>query len=145
SRRRLAALDDAAVITLDSLSPAEGATLLVRLAARSGLSARDAAVGEITGLCGYLPLAIGMLARQLRHHPTWTPGELAAGLAVAGDRLALMRAETLSAPAAFGLSSAALTAAQQRLFRRLGLHRGPDIDASAAAALDGTGLDAARH
>jgi len=145
SRRRLAALDDAAVITLDSLSPAEGATLLVRLAARSGLSARDAAVGEITGLCGYLPLAIGMLARQLRHHPTWTPGELAAGLAVARDRLALMRAENLSVSAAFGLSYADLTAAQQRLFRRLGLHPGPDIDAYAAAALDGTGLDAARH
>jgi len=145
SRRRLAALDDAAVITLDSLSPAEGAALLVRLAARSGLSARDAAVGEITGLCGYLPLAIGMLARQLRHHPAWTPGELAAGLATARDRLALMRAENLSVSAAFGLSYADLTPAQQRLFRRLGLHPGPDLDAYAAAALDGTGLDAARH
>ena len=88
SRRRLTALEDATVITLESLSPAEGATLLTRLAVRPGLSARDAAVGEITGLCGYLPLAIGMLARQLRHHPAWTPGELAADLAVARDRLA---------------------------------------------------------
>src|SRR6185437_11149366 len=77
SRRRLTSLEDTTVITLDSLSPAEGAALLARLAARPGLSARDAAVGEITGLCGYLPLAIGMLARQLRHHPAWTPGELA--------------------------------------------------------------------
>src|SRR5262249_51309397 len=32
--------------------------------------AGDAAVREITRLCGYLPLAIGMLASQLRHHPT---------------------------------------------------------------------------
>jgi hypothetical protein len=29
-------------------------------------------VAEITRLCGYLPLAIGMVARQLHHHPAWT-------------------------------------------------------------------------
>ena len=37
------------------------------------------------------------------------------------------------------------TADQQRLFRRLGLHPGADIDGYAAAALDGTGLAAARR
>jgi len=145
SRRRLTALDDAAVISLDTLPPGEAAALLARLAARPGLRAGDAAVGEITGLCGYLPLAIGMLARQLRHHPAWTPGELAADLAVARDRLALMHAENLSVGAAFGLSYADLTPGQRRLFRRLGLHPGPDIDAYAAAALDGTTLTAARR
>ena len=31
-------------------------------------------VGEITRLCGCLPLAIGMPARQLYHHPAWTAG-----------------------------------------------------------------------
>ena len=35
--------------------------------------------------------------------------------------------------------------AQRRLFRRLGLHPGPDIDAYAAAALDGSGVAAARR
>ena len=39
------------------------------------MRAGDAAVGEITRLCGYLPLAIGMLASQLRHHPAWTAAE----------------------------------------------------------------------
>ena len=102
-------------------------------------------MGEITRLCGYLPLAIGMLASQLRHHPAWTAAELAADLAAARDRLALMRAENLSVAAAFGLSYADLTPGQQRLFRRLGLLPGPSIDAYAAAALDGTSLDAARR
>jgi hypothetical protein len=41
-------------------------------------------VGELTRLCGYLPLAIGMLASQLRHHPAWTPAQLAAWLIQAG-------------------------------------------------------------
>jgi tetratricopeptide (TPR) repeat protein/transcriptional regulator with XRE-family HTH domain len=136
SRRRLAALADAAVISLDILPPGEAGALLARLAARPGLRAADAAVGEITRLCGYLPLAIGMIASQLRHHPAWTPGQLAAELATAKDRLALLRAENLSAAAAFDLSYADLTAGQQRLFRRLGLVPGPSFDGYAAAALD---------
>ncbi|HEY2128011.1 MAG TPA: helix-turn-helix domain-containing protein [Streptosporangiaceae bacterium] len=145
SRRRLAALQDAAVISLDTLPPGEAAALLARLAARPGLRPGDAAVAEITRLCGYLPLAIAILASQLRHHPAWTAGQLADGLAVAKDRLAFMHAENLSVAAAFGLSYADLTAGQRRLFRRLGLVPGADFDAHAAAALDGTGLDQARR
>ena len=56
-----------------------------------------------------------------------------------------MATENLSVAAAFDLSYAELTADQQRLFRQLGLHPGADIDAYAAAALDGTGLAAARR
>jgi transcriptional regulator with XRE-family HTH domain len=145
SRRRLTALQDAAVVSLDVLPPDEAAALLVRLAARPGLSARDAAVGEITGLCGHLPLAIGMLASQLRHHPAWTATSLAAELADTRDRLAVMHTENLSVGAAFGLSYQDLTDDQQRLFRRLGLIPGPDFDAYAAAALDATSLAAARR
>ena len=86
-----------------------------------------------------------MLARQLHHHPAWTAADLAADLATEVDRLELMRAENLSVAAAFDLSYQDLTAGQQRLFRRLGVHPGSDIDAYAAAALDGTDLAAARR
>lgn len=145
SRRRLTALEDAAAISLDTLPPGEAAALLARLADRPSVRAGDAAVGEITRLCGYLPLAIGMLARQLHHHPAWTATGLAADLAAARDRLELMHAENLSVAAAFDLSYRDLTPGQQRLFRRLGLHPGPDIDDYAAAALDETSLDRARR
>jgi tetratricopeptide (TPR) repeat protein/transcriptional regulator with XRE-family HTH domain len=145
SRRRLAALEDAAMISLDTLSPDEAAELLARLAARSDLRAGDAGVYEITRLCGYLPLAIGMLASQLRSHPAWTAAQVAADLATTQDRLAVMRAENLSVAAAFDLSYSELTAGQQRLFRRLGLVPGPRIDAYAAAALDGSSFAAARR
>jgi tetratricopeptide (TPR) repeat protein len=144
SRRRLIALEDAAVISLGTLSPGEAAVLLARLAGRADVGSGAGPGGEITRLCGYLPLAIGMLARQLRHHPARTSAELAAGLAAARDRLAVMRAENLSVAAAFDLSYAELTAVQQRLFRRLGLAPGPDIDAYAAAALDDISLETAR-
>ena len=144
SRRRLIALEDAAVISLGALSPDEAAVLLARLAGRADLRSGPGPAGRITRLCGYLPLAIGMLARQLRHHPARTGAELAADLAAAHDRLAVMRAENLSVAAAFDLSYADLTAVQRRLFRRLGLAPGPDIDAYAAAALDDTSLETAR-
>ena len=144
SRRHLTALEDAAAISLDTLPSGEAAMLLARLA-RPGLGPDDPAVGEIIRLCGYLPLAIGMVARQLHHHPAWSVAGRGAELAAAVDRLELMATENLSVAAAFNLSYGDLTEDQQRLFRRLGLHPGADIDAYAAAALDGTGLAAARR
>ncbi len=145
SRRHLSALDDATAVSLDTLPPGEATALLVRLSGRAGLSPADPAVGEITGLCGFLPLAIGMVARQLHHHPAWTAAGRAAELAAARDRLELMATENLSVAAAFNLSYTDLTGDQQRLFRRLGLHPGTDIDGYAAAALDGADLSAARR
>jgi tetratricopeptide (TPR) repeat protein/transcriptional regulator with XRE-family HTH domain len=145
SRRHLSALDDATAISLDTLPPGEAAELLVRLAGRAGLTAADPAVAEITRLCGYLPLAIGMVARQLRHHPAWTAAGRAAELTSARDRLALMTTENLSAAAALDLSYADLTHDQQRLFRRLALHPGTDVDGYAAAALDGADLATAER
>ena len=73
SRRHLTALEDAQALSLDTLQPDEAASLLIRLAARPGLDSDDEIVGQITRLCGYLPLAIGMLARQLYHHPHLDP------------------------------------------------------------------------
>ena len=145
SRRRLTALEEAAPISLGTLPPGEAADLFIRSAARPGLQPADAAVAEIARLCGYLPLAIRLVAAGLRHHPAWTVTDLAADLVTARDRLAAMRAEDVSVAAAFDLSCQDLTAGQQRLFRRLGLHPGADIDAYAAAALDDTNLQATRR
>ena len=145
SRRHLTGLVDATAVSLDTLPPGEAAALLVRLAGRAGLSPADPRVAEIVRLCGFLPLAIGMVARQLYHHPAWSVAGRAAELAAARDRLELMAAENVSVAAAFDLSYADLAGDQQRLFRRLGLHPGADVDAHAAAALDGTDLQAARR
>lgn len=136
SRRNLTGLEDARAVRLDVLAPDEAAELLVRLAARPGPDRDDPAIGNITGLCGNLPLAIGMLGRRLHYNPAWTPADLAAELAHARDRLEQMRSENVSVAAAFDLSYQDLDEDQQRMFRRLGLHPGTDTDAWAAAALD---------
>jgi tetratricopeptide (TPR) repeat protein/transcriptional regulator with XRE-family HTH domain len=144
SRRHLTALEDAWTIDLDALPADQATQLLTRLAARSGLNDDDPAIADVARLCGYLPLAIGMMGRQLHHHPAWTASGLATELAAARDRLALMHTEDLSIAAAFDLSYRELDRDQQQLFRRLGLHPGTEIDGYAAAALDGSDLATAR-
>ena len=135
SRRHLTALDEATSISLDILSGDEARTLLANLADRADVRQSDPDVGRITRLCGYLPLAVGMIARQLHHHPSWTPTDLATELAEAMDRPEMIRTENLTVAAAFDLSYAELSPGQQLLFRRLGVSPGEDADAYAAAAL----------
>ncbi len=91
SRRRLTALEDAAVLSIDTLNPADAAALLSRLADRPDLGPDADATAEMARLCGYLPLAIGMLGRQLKHHPARSGSEAAASKHIAtwttaGDR-----------------------------------------------------------
>jgi tetratricopeptide (TPR) repeat protein len=136
SRRHLIALEDAQTISLDTLPPNDAATLLVRLADRPGLRSNDQAVQQITRLCGYLPLAIGILGSQLRHHPTWSAARLVEAVSSARDRLELLTAEDSTVTAALNMSYEQLTEAQRRLFRHIGLHPGTDIDIYTAAALD---------
>jgi tetratricopeptide (TPR) repeat protein/transcriptional regulator with XRE-family HTH domain len=145
SRRHLTALEDTQVISLDIFAPDEAARLLIQLAGRPDLTPDATPVADIVRLCGYLPLAVGMLARQLHHHPAWNPADLAGDLAAARDRLTLMTAENLSVAAAFDMSYADLTESQRHAFRCLGLHPGTDIDAFAVAALSGTDLATARR
>jgi tetratricopeptide (TPR) repeat protein len=134
SRRRLAALDVAVTLPLDTLPPAEAAELFTRLAARQ-LNPADAQVTALVRLCGYLPLAIALLAARLRHHPSWSTGDLVTMMAVGQDRLAELQAEDVAVATAFDLSYHDLPEERQRLFRRIGLHAGSELDAKAAAAL----------
>jgi len=142
SRHHLAGLPDASSIPMDVLPPDEAAALFLRLADRPELRAGDSAVTHLADLCGRLPLALSIAAGQLKHHRAWTADDLAAELTEAVDRLAVLHAENRSVAAAFDLTYRNLDAGQQRLFRRLGLHPGPDIDAYAAAALDDGDLNA---
>ena len=144
SRRRLIDLEDSRAISLNALSLEEAALLFRRLAGRPGLETEAAQTGEVAQLCGRLPLAIGLQARRLHHHPAWTVSDLAAELRSERDRLALAQTANLPVGAAFRMSYAELPAEQQRLFGALGLHPGTEIDVYAAAALHGGDLDTAR-
>ena len=80
SRRRLIDLEDSRAISLDALSVREAALLFVRLVDRPDVEAAAPEAEEIAQLCGCLPLTIGLQARRLHHHPTWTVTNYGVGL-----------------------------------------------------------------
>jgi tetratricopeptide (TPR) repeat protein/DNA-binding SARP family transcriptional activator len=136
SRRRLADLEDARPISLDLLSPGDAVELFCRAAGPHRLDGQPAElVDEIVALCGRLPLAIRIAAARLRHRPAWALADLAERLRDQQHRLAELQSGPRSVTAAIDLSYAQLDPEQQRMFRLLGLHPGPDIDVFAAAAL----------
>jgi tetratricopeptide (TPR) repeat protein/transcriptional regulator with XRE-family HTH domain len=143
SRRRLRGLDGIAPVSLELLSDREAASLFVRVAARPGLSPDDSAVGKLTELCDYLPLAIRMVAGRLSGHDGWSPGDLIPELTAASGRLDSLYDEELTVAAAFDLSCRDLAEEQRELFRLLGAQPGADADAHAAAALLGADLTVA--
>lgn len=148
SRRRLTGLSArhaAVTVPLNPLPPDNAADLFVRLAGRTSAAGQERAVRQLVRLCGCLPLAISLLAARLRPEPRWSVRTLVDDLVAARDRLAYMRAEDIQIAAAFDLSYRCLPAARRRFFRRLGLSPGVDIDAYAAAALDGVDLATARQ
>jgi tetratricopeptide (TPR) repeat protein len=142
SRRRMAALDAAISIPLDVLKPAKAAELFARLSGRQ-LDREDAEpVAQLVQLCGYLPLAISLLAGRLRHRPAWTVADLASDLRVTQDRLGELQAEGITVEAALEMSYNDLHAGQKLVFRYLGMHPGTEFDAYAAVALSNLDLPA---
>jgi DNA-binding SARP family transcriptional activator/tetratricopeptide (TPR) repeat protein len=142
SRRFLGDLPvDAVTVSLDVLTPADAGQMFMVLAPRAAIDPDG--VAELVELCGYLPLAVALLARLQIRHRTWTVGDL---LAETRARLITVTAEDRTVEAAFDLSFRSLATDRQRLFRCLGLHPGVEIDVYAAAALAGIPWDeATRH
>jgi tetratricopeptide (TPR) repeat protein len=142
-RRRLAALDGAVMLPLDTLPPEDAAALFVRVGGTGDLDTPD--VRKLVALAGYLPLAIRLLGGWLRGHPSWSVADLVDELATAKDRSATIRAENVVVGAAFDMSVDALRARLRAFFVSLGLHPGTDFDAATAAALAGIDVDEARQ
>jgi tetratricopeptide (TPR) repeat protein len=136
SRQRLMALEDALPLPLDVLEPGPAAELFTVLANRTPATDVELrAVGRIVAMCGFLPLAIVLLAGRLAHHPRWSITDMADEFAATTDRLDELDTGGRAVHAAFGMSYRSLPPQRQALFRRLGLHPGPELDAYAAAAL----------
>jgi hypothetical protein len=137
SRRYLGDLPAAPVpLQLGTLPPGDALDMFVTLAPRA--RAEPGLVAETVELCGYLPLAITLLAGLFARHRSW---DMAYLIDETREKLLTVTTENRTVAAAFELSYQYLTPAQQRFFVHLGLHPGPDIDPYAAAALAGVSYD----
>ncbi|GAA1287802.1 hypothetical protein Psi02_70260 [Planotetraspora silvatica] len=143
SRSRLAGLaarEGAHRIVLDLLTAEESAELLGRSIGRARVEAEPRAAAALAQRCAYHPLALRVAAERVGAHGR----PLADTVSELEDRRGRLDVlipdgdETSAVRAVFSWSYDALPDAARELFRRIGLHDGPDISGPAAAALAGT-------
>lgn len=124
---------------LDLLTSAESRQLMVRHVGTNRLAAEPDAASELVRGCGYLPLALSIMAARAAFNPDFPLRLLAEELRDerrqldaldVGDRATNIRA-------VFSWSYRQLSPGLARVFRLLGLHPGPEIGLLAAAAMVG--------
>lgn len=134
SRRDLTALRPATHLTVDVFTADEAVALLTRVAPDVPVGEDPNACARIAHRCGHLPLALGLVAAQMRDTPGWTLTDHADRL----DERHRDRRLDLGVHLALDLSYQHLPADLQRLLRLAALHPGEDFDAHAGAVLVGT-------
>ncbi|MGW4661884.1 AfsR/SARP family transcriptional regulator [Streptosporangium sandarakinum] len=139
SRGKLADLAAARLFDLDVMEPDEALTLFGTVAGADRVAAERAAAMDVVAACGFLPLAVRIVAARLAARPSWTVASLVPRLADERRRLDEMRVGNLAVEATFALGYGQLGPEQARAFRLLSLPGGPDISVGAAAALLGSG------
>jgi tetratricopeptide (TPR) repeat protein len=144
SRRKLTGLTDAYPLSLDVLGWDEAERLFIKLVGEHRCSDRDA-VRQILAVCGRLPLAIRLIAGRLRHHRYELLADVAADFADQSAALDAFVAEHVSVRAAFEWSYRLLTDVQQRAFRLLGWHPGPETTPVVIAAVADVSLAQGRQ
>ncbi|WP_101787613.1 AfsR/SARP family transcriptional regulator [Nonomuraea indica] len=135
SRVKLADLPSARLIDLDVMEPDEALSLFAAVAGPERVAAEHGAAMDVVAACGFLPLAVRIVAARLAARPSWTVESLVPRLADEQRRLDELRVGNLAVEATFALGYGQLDAGQQRAFRLLSLPNGPDISAGAAAAV----------
>jgi tetratricopeptide (TPR) repeat protein len=140
SRRALIGLHPATHLTVDVFTAGEAVALLTRAAPGVPVGDDRHARSRIARRCGHLPLALGLVAAQIRGTPGWTLSDHADRL----DERHRDRRLDAGVHLALDLSYHHLPADLRRLLRLAALHPGQDFDASAGAVLAGTDLPTAR-
>jgi tetratricopeptide (TPR) repeat protein/transcriptional regulator with XRE-family HTH domain len=134
----LAAVEGARVLSLDVPTAAEAAELLSARLGCDQVAAHPAAVTELIGVCGRLPLALAVVAARAAASG-WPLAALTSGLADARGRLGVLEHgdPAISVEAVFSWSYRQLSTTAARVFRLLGIHPGPEVSALAVASLAG--------
>lgn len=139
SRQRLSGLMagfGATPLSLDLLSADESMQLLAKRIGAGRVASEPAAATELIALCGRLPLALAIAAARAAGHPRLALVTLTNDVRSNLDAFADGDPKT-DLRLVFSWSYRILNHDAACLFRRLGLHPGPDIAGAAVAALTG--------
>jgi tetratricopeptide (TPR) repeat protein len=150
SRQVLATVDGASHVHLDVLPAGQAIRLLGRIAGVERLAAEPQAAADVARQCDYLPLALRISGARLAARPSWSVRALAERLGDERTRLDELESADLAVRSCFQVSYQVLRTSGDdrdrpaaRLFRLLGLHRGPEVSTWTAAALLGVPPEAA--
>ncbi|WDZ82803.1 ATP-binding protein [Micromonospora cathayae] len=140
----LVATEGAHPLVLDLLSPAEARDLLARRVGGRRVADEPEAVDRIVDASARLPLALAIVSARAATHPGFPLARLAEELT--DSRLdALCGGDTgTDVRAVLSWSYRSLDPSAAALFRRLGLHPGPDLSVAAAASLAAQPVDRVR-
>lgn len=141
SRKTLIDLPGATHIPVDVFTRDEALAFLGQATPDIPVGQDPTAAARIAQRCGYLPLALGLVAGHIRGTAGWTLTEHADRL----DERHRDRRLDSDVQLALDLSYRYIPADRQRLLRLLSLHPGQDFDSYAAAALTGTDLPTAQN
>jgi tetratricopeptide (TPR) repeat protein len=141
SRHALPGLDAALNLGLDVFTRDEADYYLGRATLGVPVGDDPTAAARIADRCGYLPLALGLVAAHIAAASGWTLTDHADRL---DERHRERRLES-GVELALDLSYRRLPADRQQLLRLAALHPGQDLDIYAAAALTGTDLPGIRE
>ncbi|UOZ03306.1 tetratricopeptide repeat protein [Amycolatopsis sp. WQ 127309] len=134
----LVVTDAAHRLTLDLLDIPEAHALVTGILGAERAATEPHAIHELIRLCARLPLALRIAATRAAAHPHQSVAEVVADLTDDHTRLDVLSDtgdERAAIRAVFDWSYQQLPPEHARLFRRLGLHPGPDLTLPAAAAL----------
>ncbi|WP_230862817.1 ATP-binding protein [Amycolatopsis camponoti] len=134
----LVVTDAAHRLTLDLLDEPEALNLVISIVGTECAAAEPDAVAELVRLCARLPLALRIAATRAATHRHRSVADVVTDLADEGTRLDVLSEtgdERTAIRAVFDWSYQQLPPDHAQLFRRLGLHPGPDLTLPAAAAL----------
>ncbi|MFC3997910.1 ATP-binding protein [Nocardiopsis sediminis] len=121
---------------LGPLSTAASLDLLRATAGNERIESEPEAARALVAHCAHLPLALRIVAERLLDRPDETVSALVGDLAAEDRRLDALGSgedDLSDVRAVFSASYAALAPDSARLFRRLGLHPGPEFSTSACA------------
>lgn len=141
SRSQMAGLvtrEGAHRVSLDILSPDQAVRLLRRTIGAGRVDSELDQTYALVQQCGYLPLALRIVAERAASHPHLQIADLIAELADERHRLDALAASgdpTTAVRTVFSWSYHRLPEPAAHAFRLLGLNKGPDISLHAAASL----------
>lgn len=135
SRARLSGLSGARHLDLRAMPPDEALTMLVTIVGKRRVDAEREAARALMWACGYLPLAIRIVASRLAARPSWSLARMRDRMADERRRLDELSVDGLAVEATFALGYDQLDEAHAAAFRLLAMPNMPDMSAGAAAAV----------